>query len=196
MSFRRVTALDVETALSRPGTSVLLREALDRWPVCLLVPRIRYDNTDCQELRGRSIIVIGLSLGNNVVELPHHIGTEVVVVALMNSTSEPRYGYATQPYKWGHARTWECDVDFTPPKVALHFVNSLILHWGATGGVSLIGASAGAPKIWCFFVTLPGFSLSLFNRLLSFRLTVSYGCCVMLSLFQGISDYGGSCIDA
>ena len=63
MSFRRVTALDVETALSRPGTSVLLREALDRWPVCLLVPRIRYDNTDCQELRGRSIIVIGLSLG-------------------------------------------------------------------------------------------------------------------------------------
>ena len=151
MSSPCVTCLDVETAVCHPGTSVVLRESLGMWPICLIVPRLRYD-IDCQELRGRSIIVIGSSLGNDIVELPHHIGNEVVVVALMNSTSELRYGYATQPYKCGHAQTWECDVDFTPPTVALHFVNSLILDWGATGGVSLIGASAGAPKIWSFML--------------------------------------------
>ena len=147
---RTVQPEDIKAALQCCVGGVRLVQCPSPWNITMHI-HAKADASPDNVCQGRNIVVVGSSLGDHIIEVPDFFAKNAVVLALMNKLGPKSYGFATTVYKRNDPQSWEGNIDPIPVEAAWDFVTSLRSHWGATGTITLIGQSAGCPKIWAVY---------------------------------------------
>ena len=144
---RKVWPQDIQSALNSPGQEVVLEEALESWPISVMIGANSEAHAS-RNLDGHRVLVIATPLGDQPIAVPQFFLTRTVVVYLRNCRTMRRYGYLRDLYRPGDSASWEGSVASDAAKAAIDLIESLVDLWKCTGGVSIVGYSAGCVKAW------------------------------------------------
>ena len=160
-----VTLEDVKDCISSGGVPHTLRSSPENWPVQMSA---HGNSKNCEEaLRGRKILIVGTTLGDQSACLPYVCFESWVVLTLRNYKGALRYGDATVSYIKGNPSTWEGQVDETRSEAVWSIVNSLVEQWHCAPFVSMLGISAGVAKIWAVVANAGDTELVLLKHVVS-----------------------------